>query len=80
MAENFPNLVKDLEIIFMNLIDTPKFQSKTVFSKTHYNKNYLKSKTKRIFKQQEKKKFFQERMEWYIQSAKRKKKKPASQE
>ena len=56
MAENFPKLGKDLDIQVLKANRLPpKFQSKTVFSKTHYNKT--KSKPKREFFKQQGEKF-----------------------
>ena len=57
MAENSPNLGKDLDIQVLKANRSPpKFQSKTVFSKTHYNKT--KSKLKREFFKQQGEKIF----------------------
>lgn len=51
-AENFPKLGKDLDIQVLKANRLPlKFQSKTVFSKTHYNKTISKPK-REFFKQQ----------------------------
>lgn len=38
MAENIPNLGRDLDIQFIKLIGHPKLQPQTIFSKTHDNK------------------------------------------